>query len=251
MQKIKNIILFIFIFTSTIIYSQNIKLSGVFKDGDKYLRIYPDSTLEFYTENSCCLSVYMKGYGKYNLRDSVISLFTNDSVLNGNSRYEIVGNCGETKKIEFYIFDNEKNIIPGVTVTEKGLENLYLKGGITDNKGKFETNIDSCCKFVEISFIGYDFQYTIPAEKIVGKKVNIILMPYQIIRHKYVDFYIRKTKYETLIIGPYFQKEKGNGKRRFNYNLKMIIHNWPWHWRFRDKMNKPSETILRQDINKL
>ena len=202
----KKILLSILIFIPYFIFSQNYNLSGEFKNGNNYIKIFPDSTLEFLTSNNNCLSVLVKGYGKYSLKDSIINIYTRDTVLSGNSKYSIIGNCDSLNKIEFEVHDDKMNVIPYVSIVANN--GKKIKGGNADKGGKYKITLNSNYEFVAISYIGYDYGYKIPVKNILGKKIDITLMPYQIIRMKHIEFHIRRTADETLIVGPYFFKEK-------------------------------------------
>jgi hypothetical protein len=228
----KKIMLTIFVLSSTLIYSQNIKLSGVYKAGGNYLRIFPDSTLEFYTNYGSCILTDVRGYGTYTLKDSVIYLYTKDTIITGNSTFKIKNKSNDINKVEFEIHDDKGNIIPYVNVVVKGKK--YLKGGCTNVDGNYEVTIDSNrYKFVEISLIGYD-DYIIPVRKLIGNRITVSLMPYEILRNKNVIFKIRKTSSETSIIGPYFKNEVSDNRKQSNK-------------KFRYSMRSSFLTTFRQD----
>lgn len=198
---IKSLLFLIFIFFTAQVFSQDYKLSGKYVDDKYYLKVFPDSTIEYYSNIRCGLGNLVKGYGKYTISDSIICVCTEDSLLTGNFAYEIIGRINNRNKMEFEIIDENGIISPFINEVAKGKK--YLNGNSTDKEGKCKLTVDSTkCQLITISYVGRTY-ITIPFYKIAGCKIRITYPNYVINRNRYNYFRIRSINNETIICGPY------------------------------------------------
>jgi hypothetical protein len=213
----KRLIIFIFTFVCTFVYSQKINLLGSYYSGTDYLKL-SDSSMEFKYGK-----VY--GFGTYKIKRNKIVVHTVSKIHDNSSKFEIDSAIISKEKFQISIF-NPKSIIPCTTfLTVKKAEHKkeYINWMIDNSKPVLVENFNSndAENKIVILFNGYD-KLKIKLKDILGKSVKVYMTDNKTLMDEKVTFKIINNSKETIISGP-FPKLSRLQKRLFGLN-----HTWPW-----------------------
>jgi len=230
----------IFSLTFNLVNGQERNLTGRYLSSDNYV-VISDSSLEFMTSYGCCILTDLYGFGKYEILEDTIYVSTEKPISSNCSKFKTLNNLSAANEISVKVENNGKPVKFCSLTINDNFKKKFIYGVSTDTSGfaklKLEPNDHYENETLTIFILGYD-KFQIPVSEIIGKSIEVNLVNYMVINDRKVAFKIQKDNYSTKLVGPFFpptDEEKLELKKTMRKRKRqMMIHSWPWNWRYKD-----------------
>lgn len=207
---------------------------GVFwSDSTHFVKIHNDRDAEFFAEVGCCLPFDLYGRGEYIVSDSMLTIQTFKPDTPYNSTSEVIEVFQESMDVQVVVKSD------GITVKHcmvfiRDIRTNEIKHGETASETGLAT-LDSLAvdsiQHVELIVASLDHdEFAIPMEQVIGKSIEVDLKPYLISRNEQIQFRIRTTGEQIVLLGPHIPHQ--DHALRARDRIKIMATRWPWNWQF-------------------